>query len=345
MDDLDISSARMRPPVRSGDDHDPMKFKVQLAMGRLDADALIAAFGDGGEAGAENAEETASAGFALPTGIDAEVDLSIDAVNLKGGVVNEVRLVATLLPQGLLGVQQFSAQLPGGSAISLAGDVAPADGQPSFAGVLEASSDNLRGLLGWLGVDVASVPNDRLRNLAFASRVTATPTEVQLGEIDMRLDSSKIAGGIVIAMPNETRAQPAFGIGLALDQINVDAYMPVASAETAEQPAADGEGSDNPLSALAPLADIDANVELRVGSLTLNGQQVEGLHVDGTLRAAADLRDLSVTKFAGSAGTIWDAHRSPAIRVTTPGSTSTSPMRRARFSLPAWRMRRPISIA
>ena len=146
-------------------------------------------------------------------------------------MVDQVRLVATLLPEGLLGVQQFSAQLPGGSAISLAGDVAPADGQPSFAGVLEASSDNLRGLLGWLGVDVAAVPNDRLRNLAFASRVTATPTEVQLGEIDMRLDDSKIAGGIVIALPGETRAQPAFGIGLALDQINVDAYMPAASAE------------------------------------------------------------------------------------------------------------------
>ncbi len=308
MDDLDIqlgeNAATGSFEATTGD---PMKFKVQLAMGRLDADALMAAFGEGGGDGEETAEETADggAGFALPTGIDAEVDLSIDAVNLKGGVVNEVRLVATLLPQGLLGVQQFSAQLPGGSAISLAGDVAPADGQPSFAGVLEASSDNLRGLLGWLGVDVAAVPNDRLRNLAFASRVTATPTEVQLGEIDMRLDNSKIAGGIVIALPGETRAQPAFGIGLALDQINVDAYMPASSAEPTEQPA-EGEESGNPLSALAPLADLDANVELRVGSLTLNGQQVEGLHVDGTLQGGTlTLRDLSVTKFAGGAGTIF----------------------------------------
>jgi len=303
MDDLDImlgeNSATGSFEATTGD---PMKFKVQLAMGRLDADALMAAFAESGEG--ESAEGAAGAGFALPTGIDAAVDLSIGAVNLKGGVVNQVRLVATLLPEGLLGVQQFSAQLPGGSAISLAGDVAPADGQPSFAGVLEASSDNLRGLLGWLGVDVVSVPNDRLRNLAFASRVTATPTEVQLGEIDMRLDNSKVAGGIVVALPSATRAQPAFGIGLALDQINVDAYMPAATAETTEQ-AADGEGGGNPLSALAPLADVDANVELRVGSLTLNGQQVEGLHVDGTLQGGTlTLRDLSVTKFAGGAGTV-----------------------------------------
>jgi hypothetical protein len=306
MDDLDIllgdNAATGSFEATTGD---PMAFKVKLAMGRLDADALIAAFGGEGDDDAETAADAdGGAGFALPTGIDAQVDLSIEAVTLKGGVVENVKLVATLLPQGLLGVQQFTAQLPGGSAISLAGDVAPADGQPSFAGVLEASSDNLRGLLGWLGVDVASVPNDRLRNLAFASRVTATPTEVQLGEIDMRLDSSKIAGGIVIAMPNESRTQPAFGIGLALDQINVDAYMPVASAETTEQPA-DGEGGGNPLSALAPLANMDANVELRVGSLTLNGQQVEGLHVDGTLQGGTlTLRDLSVTKFAGGAGTI-----------------------------------------
>ena len=308
MDDLDIllgdNAATGSFEATTGD---PMAFKVKLAMGRLDADALMAAFGGEGGESAETADESADggAGFALPTGIDAEVDLSIEAVTLKGGVVENVKLVATLLPEGLLGVKQFTAQLPGGSAISLAGDVAPADGQPSFAGVLEASSDNLRGLLGWLGVDVASVPNDRLRNLAFASRVTATPSEVQLGEIDMRLDSSKIAGGIVIAMPNETRAKPAFGIGLALDQINVDAYMPVASAETTTEQPAEGEGGGNPLSALAPLADLDANVELRVGSLTLNGQQVEGLHVDGTLQAGTlTLRDLSVTKFAGGAGTI-----------------------------------------
>jgi uncharacterized protein involved in outer membrane biogenesis len=307
MDDLDIllgdNAATGSFEATTGD---PMAFKVKLAMGRLDADALMAAFGGAGGDRTEAADDAADdgAGFALPTGINAEVDLSIEAVTLKGGVVENVKLVATLLPEGLLGVKQFTAQLPGGSAISLAGDVAPADGEPSFAGVLEASSDNLRALLGWLGVDVAAVPSERLRNLAFASRVTATPNEVQLGEIDMRLDNSKVAGGIVIAMPNATRAKPAFGIGLALDQINVDAYMPAAAAETTERPA-ESDGGGNPLSALAPLADLDANVELRVGSLTLNGQQVEGLHVDGTLQGGTlTLRDLSVTKFAGGAGTI-----------------------------------------
>jgi uncharacterized protein involved in outer membrane biogenesis len=279
-----------------------MAIVTTLKMGRIDADALIEAFGgtaDGAD-GEDGTSETAA--FALPSGIDAAVDLSIDAVTLKGGVVNQVRLVAHLLPEGMLTIERFNAQMPGGSNLSLAGDVAPAEGVPSFAGVLEASSDNLRGLMSWLGVEAAGVPNDRLRNLTLASRVTASPDQIQLGEIDMRLDNSKIQGGVVIALPNANRSNPAFGVGLAIDQINLDAYMPPPG--TGE--ASDGDGAaGNPLGGLAPLADINANVELRVGSLTLNGQQIEGLHLDGTLDGGTlTLRDLSVSQFAGGSGTV-----------------------------------------
>jgi uncharacterized protein involved in outer membrane biogenesis len=162
-----------------------------LKMGRLDADALIEAFGGaaGDSGGDGGTSETAA--FALPTGIDAAVDLSIDAVNLRGGVVNQVRMVAHLEPEGTLAIERFSAQMPGGSSLSLAGDVAPTEGVPSFAGLLEAGSDNLRGLMSWLGIEAPGVPNDRLRNLTLASRVTASPDQIQLGEIDMRLDNSK----------------------------------------------------------------------------------------------------------------------------------------------------------
>src|SRR5690606_19468181 len=192
-----------------------------------------------------------------------------------------------------------TAQLPGGSSVSLAGDVALAAGEPSFAGVLEASSDNLRALLQWAGVAVEGVPNDRLRNLALAARVTATAKEVQLGEIDMRLDNSNIAGGIVVAVPNDARPRPAFGVGLAIDQINVDAYMPPAAEGGAASDGGSDGGDDNPLAGLRPLADLDANVELRIGSLTFNGEQIEGLHVDSTIQGGTlTLRDLSIQRFA-----------------------------------------------
>ena len=65
MDDLDIqlgeNAATGSFEATTGD---PMKFKVQLAMGRLDADALLAAFGEGGGEGEESSGDTASAGFA-----------------------------------------------------------------------------------------------------------------------------------------------------------------------------------------------------------------------------------------------------------------------------------------
>ncbi|MEX0810288.1 MAG: AsmA family protein [Dongiaceae bacterium] len=286
---------------------DTIAVDTTLRMGVLDADALIEAFGGSGEETADSNGDgdgtTETASFALPTGIDAAVDLTIDAVNLKGGVVNQVQLVAHLLPEGMLTIERLSAQMPGGSTLSVAGDVAPAEGVPSFAGVLEASSDNLRALMAWLGVEAAGVPNDRLRNLSLASRVTASQDQIQLGEIDMRLDNSQIQGGVVIALPNDTRPNPAFGIGLAVDQINLDAYMPPATDNASEGNADDEAG--NPLGGLAPLADINANVELRVGALTLNGQQVEGLHLDGTLDGGTlTLRDLSVAQFAGGSGTV-----------------------------------------
>lgn len=311
MDDLDIqladSSATGSFEALQGD---PMKFRVQLAMPRLDADALMAGFesGDADDDADSDEDEGAGAGdggFALPTGIDAEIDLAIQAVMLRGSTVNNVRLVASLLPEGLVGVRQFTAQLPGGSSVSLAGDVALAAGEPSFAGVLEASSDNLRALLQWAGVAVEGVPNDRLRNLALAARVTATAKEVQLGEIDMRLDNSNIAGGIVVAMPNDARPRPAFGVGLAIDQINVDAYMPPAAEGGGSSDGGSNGGDDNPLAGLRPLADLDANVELRVGSLTFNGEQIEGLHVDSTIQGGTlTLRDLSIQRFAGGSGTV-----------------------------------------
>ncbi|MEX2199915.1 MAG: AsmA family protein, partial [Dongiaceae bacterium] len=282
-----------------------MAIVTTLKMGKIDADSLIEAFAgvaDDADDGADGSTKTAA--FALPSGIDAAVDLSIDAVTLKGGVVNQVRLVARLLPEGMLTIERFNAQMPGGSNLSLAGDVAPAEGVPSFAGVLEASSDNLRGLMSWLGVEAAGVPNDRLRNLTLASRVTASPDQIQLGEIDMRLDNSKIQGGVVIALPNANRSKPAFGVGLAVDQINLDAYMPPPGTGEASEGGAD-ENAGNPLGGLAPLADINANVELRVGALTLNGQQIEGLHLDGTLDGGTlTLRDLSVSQFAGGSGTV-----------------------------------------
>ena len=273
----------------------PAKADVKLSVNRLDLDKLLAA------AGAPSAapEPGAAGAFALPQGIDASLDLAVGAIGYRGGVINDAHLIATLT-QGEVDLSRLSGLLPGGSSLSVTGTLAAAGGAPKFTGVLDGKADNLRGLLDWLQVAPPPVPADRLRSLAMTGKVTATPGTIELADLDVKLDSSRIIGGTTVALPGAGRANPAFGVGLAIDQLNLDAYLPPAAGAKA---AAKDQKAGLPLQNLAPLAGIDANVELRVGKLTLNEQTLQGVHVDGTLqKGALTLRDLSVKDFAGGKG-------------------------------------------
>jgi uncharacterized protein involved in outer membrane biogenesis len=313
-----------------------IKAKLNMSLPQLDLDKLLALTAqppanDQAKAPSEApVPQTRSASFALPQNIQADVDLGIEAISYNKGVVNKVRLVAQIA-NGELSLTRFNASLPGGSDVALAGKLATVEGLPSFAGTLELHSDNLRSLLEWLKVTMPEMPPDRLRKLSLASRITATPSQLQIAEMDLRFDSSRVAGGIVAALPNGERKVLGLGIGLAIDQINLDAYLPPAAASGTSQPAAapTGAGQQNPasntqqantdkandgkakpsgglpLDVLKPLAGLNANVELKVGSLTMNDQTAKGVHLDATLQGGTlTLRDVSVKDFAGGSGNL-----------------------------------------
>src|SRR5690606_15192520 len=118
-----------------------------------------------------------------------------------GGVVSDARLNA-VLADGEITVTRAAALLPGASHLVVAGTIDAEGGQPRFAGAVEASSDDLRGLLEWLKAPVpAGAASDRLRKLSMTTRVTATPTAVQIADIDLRIDSSRVTGGVAVALP------------------------------------------------------------------------------------------------------------------------------------------------
>lgn len=282
----------------------PARAEAKLGLNRLDLDALLSAMATAeGEADPVAQTGEGGGGFALPQDIDATVAVAVGAISYRGGVINDARLAAEL-SKGQLTLSELSALLPGGSSISAAGTVAAADGAPQFTGALKGKSDNLRALLDWLQVTPAQVPADRLRILALTSKVTATPASLDVQDLDLTLDSSHITGGARIALANANRAKPAFGVGLAIDQLNLDAYLPP-STKADEGGGGEAKAGGLPLEGLAPLAGIDANVELRVGKLTLNEQTLQSVHLDGTLQGGAlALRDLSVKEFAGGKGAL-----------------------------------------
>jgi uncharacterized protein involved in outer membrane biogenesis len=298
----------------------PTQIAVNLGFSRLDLDKLLPpGAAPGGESTAAPATPAPSTpapgtstagGFALPGQIVVDFDLSAEAVAYHQGVVTRPHLVGRLA-DGQLQIKQASALLPGGSDVNLAGTLAAKDGLPHFAGAIQAKSDNLRDLAKWLGATLPNVPADRLRSLTLTSRLIASPAQVELADLDMRLDASHIQGGVTAALPDgATRTKPGFGIGLTVDQLDVDAYLPPKKAGAAAGSAA-GTGTSapakpqSPLAGLAALANLDANFDLRAGSLGFNGQTMRGLHLQGTLFSGKlTIADASAKDIGGGQGSI-----------------------------------------
>ncbi|HVY98678.1 MAG TPA: AsmA family protein [Dongiaceae bacterium] len=292
---------------------------ANLAVGRVDLDKLMPPAKAGGAA-SDNAAPAANtaapkdaAPFTLPGGITANVTATIEQIAYQGKAIDGTKLVAQL-KDGQLNLTQFSAQLPGNTAFTLSGVLAPKAGQPNFTGAVKASSDNLREVADMFAKGALnSVPADRLRKLALTSRLNASPAQVEIADLNAQLDASKLSGGVIVALPDaEKRKRMAFGVGLSIDKLNVDGYLPqggkaanAGAAETAAPAGGNAGQPQNPLKALAPLGDLDANIEVKAGALTMNNQQINGLHAliglaDGTL----DIKDLSVKDLLGGKGAI-----------------------------------------
>lgn len=287
--------------------------------------------GGGTAAGSPEADGGASglAGLTLPMGIEASVETKVETIAWRGGVIRQARFNAQLA-EGTLNVSQASAQLPGGASVSLVGFAAPRDGQPSFEGQMEASADDFRALLSWLGADVADVPPERLRKMAGSARISAAPENVTITDIDVSVDVSRLRGGIAIA----PRERPGFGIGLSLDKINLDAYLPAddatgtgaAPTDDTAAPAANAGGTPQDAASgaaagLAVLDSFDAIAQLKAGEITIHGQQIRGLNFDGTLQGGnLELRDLTVQSLAGAranaSGQINDLAGAPVADLT-----------------------------
>lgn len=295
-----------------------LSIDASLSGNRLDLDALLpqdaAASGtDSGDSAAGSSQpptapagNTADAGAAdLPTDIDARVDLKIDAVQYNGAAIRNVQFDASLR-DGVGDLRLATAQLPGGTDVTLIGGL---ESGPTFVGRLEAASDNLRATLDWLKVDLANVPADRLRKAVVSAALRASAQEIQVSDWTMELDATRAQGGLTLAL----RDRPAFGLSLAIDRINVDAYLSPESAAAAGGDNSTGNGStESPASggggnaeALAALDTFDANIDLRVGEATVSGITVSDARIDALLQnGTLTLRNAAVGDMAGAAGTI-----------------------------------------
>jgi len=209
---------------------------------------------------------------AFPRDMVLSVDAEIGALTAGGAPMRQLR-VAALMADGVVSVSRFTSQLPGGSDVRGVGTLSAEDGTARFDTGIEVASGDFRRLLGWLGLDVSDVPSTRLRAFTGEANLTGTWSDLQVTGIDVRVDSTRLTGGVVF----RDRGRLGVGARLTIDALNIDGYLP--------------EPLGAPRAALADLAgfidrnwgllaSFDASVEIGLDTLTVADTRLSDLRAD-----------------------------------------------------------------
>ena len=306
---------------------DPMNADIAVSVSRLNLDELLKQLAPADKKVPETSKPVAAdtpaaaearpGSFTLPKNINASFDLAVDVIQYRGSVIRQAGVRAAM-SNGEVTLERAVALLPGGSDVSLIGFLSFIEGEARFDGEVAAASDNLRSLLDWAGVDASALPADRLRGFSYASKVKVTPIALEVQDINVRLDASTMTGGLAVAL----RDRFGFGLRLAIDQLNLDAYLPrraLSVSPSGSATASKGKpASATPKSSpLAFLDTFDANIDLEIGRLTVQNTLARKVRFDGLL-VGGDLkiRKGAVAGFAGArvdiSGDINDLKGTPA---------------------------------
>ena len=279
----------------------PLEVDATVSLGRLDLDAWAnaVAIETAGVAAAKapgGVAPQSSNPLTSLDGIRASLTLTGDALTYRGGLVRQLRVVAKVA-NGAVDLTALNAMLPGGSDVSLSGRVMTVDGQPRFDGAVELASSDFRAAADWLGLSLDGIAESRLRQVSLQSRLRATRDLGQAFGIDLRLDSSRITGGVAYAF----RARPSFSVDLEIDRLNLDAYLGegdgnAPSTQSGSAVAAPGMG------ALAILDTFDTNAKVAIDAFTVGGRRYSGVRMDvGLLAGDLTVRNATVDDAGGAA--------------------------------------------
>lgn len=239
----------------------------------------------------------------LSANLSANFALTIEAITWRAEAIRQAKLDLSLANREIT-VSQLSALLPGSSDVAMFGFITEKDGLPQFDGTVDATTNDLRGMIDWLGASTKGIAGDRLRKLSLNAKLSARPDIATVSELRAHVDATQIDGALTASFAPRL----SLGANLSLDRLNFDAYLPSPTAQPepatttpsagqqaaspAKETAAVASDGANPLTALAMLAGFDANLRLRAGAVTagglpLNDVRLEAALVDGTLNVAS----------------------------------------------------------
>jgi len=331
--DVQFGSARATGAVKVAI-KDGVEFDVQLKSALIDVDAMLQSAPSPSPTQAQTPSDEALGAsiaptppqtgaattgkpqaFAFPDGVRGTVQLTVDTVTLKGGLIRDVRLAAELA-DGELTVSQMQVMAPGVTDVAVFGFVRSVDGAPKFEGDVEVTSADPYSLTNWMGVTLPAGVAERVKRITYKSKIAADAKQVVVSGLQVTADKSTLTGGLTLAL----RKRLSFGADLSLDTINLDTYLnghaavqpeaapivvgaaPPKTATGAKSKSATPTALEaaKACAALSVLNDFDANLKVRVGALTQDGKTLNNLLLDGTLYAGAlQLRTLKLGNFQG----------------------------------------------
>ncbi len=209
------------------------------------------------------------------------LDLIVDNWRFRGASGGRSR--ATLeFAQGLGRLSDLQLDLPNASSLALAGSLA-LDASDRSEGRLELVSEDLRGLLTWLGVSAEILPKERLRRLSLMGLLSGQAEAFHLEELQLRLDALE-AGGKAQWRGRGSGELPALTLTLGFGALNLDAYGGLVLSRLVEE-----------VTEAANLA-----LSLSAETVTLAGESAENLVLTGTaVERAVQLETLSLERLFG----------------------------------------------
>ena len=267
------------------------------------------------ETGKMVTEKASAKPLSFPAGLDVIVNLDADVVKYRGGILRQAN-AKVRLAQGKIFIDQMSVLLPGSGSLGLAGTLQLSKGKP-FANIrIKAQSDDLRGLLKWLKAEPSGISTSRLRRFSVDTVLQGTTESLQARSMSAKLDNTTVQGGLTLVLGGK----PAFGLRLAVDRVNLDAYLPrggilktqqnvekKAANKTANNAKGDNEKISAPKSvplsqksATALLDKFNANIAITAKNMTFQKQLARNFKANvSVVDGAIAVKEISVADFAG----------------------------------------------
>jgi AsmA protein len=172
-------------------------------------------------------------------------------------------------------------------------------GNPNFSGTLNINAFNLRDLAKSLAFELPVMSDDStLKLVAINTDLSGSTNAISLTNLLVNLDQTQLTGGLSVKQFNK----PAIKFNLAIDDIDVDRYLPPktdnAGNETVAKSTQTASSDSLPLE---PLRQINAQGTFDIGTLKVSGTHSNTIHI--TLNAKdglVKLNPLSANMYDGN---------------------------------------------